>query len=784
MTPEASSIVLQNFLIEATRSAAGGSHNTSRKAAYRTGSGTRGGSIPLAEEEDASGLRSEGGVDPDVDSRADPLPSSRGDDATASHDSPSRSRRRRRTSSARRPPPPTIAEIARGAAGKDPPGRHALSEPRRVRPPPPPPPPPTAASGTSLPLLRALPSPRIQAIRSARASRSSSRRRSDAREARTAIRASTSAAEEAEELEGGAAAAPEEADPGPVGEPEADGSAPTAAVVVVAATAGAGGRRTTVPPPPPSGGGAGATPSPVAMMEQGWIEGGYFPKQRLRSEPCNMRPPIVPFRPWIRGSRARPPSRPLSGPGRRAPPAARPPATTSSSLQHNGHLGVSAPSDGNGLHDLPESTGISYLDTWMGKSNRRGRGAPPSAMAPPRSKVDRSRVDPRATSLPPPTIAKNPARALSPSAQIDGLPSFNCQVFTLRPSEGDTPESLMGMIDRLVRDAEQKHVVGDQRTTIPLMLHMSSLDASTAKGTLIGFADAIRFHQGGESSTSQAVSKIGLSLVGVANLKDPSMADEACSLNLPIFTGNDQSSASTIFDGASVKPKRKRRGGVAPLLRQRRPGVAASNASVASEETSSTISTKDEAPKDEDAAEVRIVGTGKLPPHNSVRSSTKVHKGSVRSGQLLSSDLPNQSLVVIGSVNPGGEVWSEGDVYVFGKLRGRVLAGLSGVGGSDTGVSDRDGGTVGANGHAASSDRTAIGVDEDSRGQPQGSGNANPRSPSRIFATSFDPELVCIGDRFTTVDDVAETCGLDGVGPAMVTVDETTGDLLFERIDL
>eukprot|EP01082_Thalassiosira_pseudonana_P008087 g7283.t1 g7283 contig24:275362-275619(+) len=57
----------------------------------------------------------------------------------------------------------------------------------------------------------------------------------------------------------------------------------------------------------------------------------------------------------------------------------------------------------------------------------------------------------------------------------------------------------------------------------------------------------------------------------------------------------------------------------------------------------------------------------------------------------------------------------------------------------------------------------------------------NQRS-SRIFATSFDPELVSIGNEFTTIDSV-EALGLDG-GAALVSLDEDTGELVFERIDL
>jgi len=149
-------------------------------------------------------------------------------------------------------------------------------------------------------------------------------------------------------------------------------------------------------------------------------------------------------------------------------------------------------------------------------------------------------------------------------------------------------------------------------------------------------------------------------------------------------------------------------------------------------------------------------------------------------------------LVIIGSVNPGGEVWSEGDVYVFGKLRGRVLAGLSDVGGGDSsnteGGATKDGTDDGASaktddGHNRGSNTKH----DDSQGAaaPSGAANPKPKSTSKIFATTFDPELVCIGHKFMTVDDVAQSCGLsDGVGPAMVTVDELTGELLFEKIEL
>ncbi len=54
---------------------------------------------------------------------------------------------------------------------------------------------------------------------------------------------------------------------------------------------------------------------------------------------------------------------------------------------------------------------------------------------------------------------------------------------------------------------------------------------------------------------------------------------------------------------------------------------------------------------------------------------TKFYKGTVRSGQLVSFD---GNLVIIGDVNPGGEVLATGNVVVMGSLRGMVHAGADG----------------------------------------------------------------------------------------------------------
>lgn len=54
---------------------------------------------------------------------------------------------------------------------------------------------------------------------------------------------------------------------------------------------------------------------------------------------------------------------------------------------------------------------------------------------------------------------------------------------------------------------------------------------------------------------------------------------------------------------------------------------------------------------------------------------TKFYKGTVRSGQLISFE---GNVVIIGDVNPGGEVMATGNVIVMGSLRGMIHAGADG----------------------------------------------------------------------------------------------------------
>jgi septum site-determining protein MinC len=54
----------------------------------------------------------------------------------------------------------------------------------------------------------------------------------------------------------------------------------------------------------------------------------------------------------------------------------------------------------------------------------------------------------------------------------------------------------------------------------------------------------------------------------------------------------------------------------------------------------------------------------------------KVHRGQVRSGQQVYAK--DQNLVIIGSVSAGAEVIADGNIHVYGSLRGRAIAGATG----------------------------------------------------------------------------------------------------------
>lgn len=119
----------------------------------------------------------------------------------------------------------------------------------------------------------------------------------------------------------------------------------------------------------------------------------------------------------------------------------------------------------------------------------------------------------------------------------------------------------------------------------------------------------------------------------------------------------------------------------------------------------------------------------------------KVYHGSVRSGQQVATDGPNQSLIIIGNVSSGGEVMADGNIYIFGALRGRALAGLS------------------------------QGYDNE---------EISRKHSFKIVCSTFDAELVCIGNNFTTVDSV-ENLGLNSGSGALISSDDENGSLKFVK---
>ncbi|MCC6169564.1 MAG: septum site-determining protein MinC [Caldilineaceae bacterium] len=65
----------------------------------------------------------------------------------------------------------------------------------------------------------------------------------------------------------------------------------------------------------------------------------------------------------------------------------------------------------------------------------------------------------------------------------------------------------------------------------------------------------------------------------------------------------------------------------------------------------------------------------RLPDAPPARPGHFVHRGSLRSGQILRK---TESIVIIGDVNPGAQVISSGDIMIWGRLRGVAYAGADG----------------------------------------------------------------------------------------------------------
>ena len=76
----------------------------------------------------------------------------------------------------------------------------------------------------------------------------------------------------------------------------------------------------------------------------------------------------------------------------------------------------------------------------------------------------------------------------------------------------------------------------------------------------------------------------------------------------------------------------------------------------------------------QEAVATEIKATAAIPECNLY--TDKVHRGQIRSGQQLYAK--DQNLVIIGSVSAGAEVIADGNIHVYGSLRGRAIAGAKG----------------------------------------------------------------------------------------------------------
>lgn len=78
------------------------------------------------------------------------------------------------------------------------------------------------------------------------------------------------------------------------------------------------------------------------------------------------------------------------------------------------------------------------------------------------------------------------------------------------------------------------------------------------------------------------------------------------------------------------------------------------------------------------AAEPTLSRTHSEPSAPTVTApSTFTYFGAVRSGQQIYSP-GSASIIILGNINNGGEVLSDGDIHIYGKLLGRVICGLKG----------------------------------------------------------------------------------------------------------
>ena len=92
------------------------------------------------------------------------------------------------------------------------------------------------------------------------------------------------------------------------------------------------------------------------------------------------------------------------------------------------------------------------------------------------------------------------------------------------------------------------------------------------------------------------------------------------------------------------------------------------------EKTASVAPATVEQPPEEQSFEAQVDNT--VTPVATQLYTDKIHRGQIRSGQQVYAK--EQNLVIIGSVSAGAEVIADGNIHVYGALRGRAIAGAKG----------------------------------------------------------------------------------------------------------
>ena len=337
---------------------------------------------------------------------------------------------------------------------------------------------------------------------------------------------------------------------------------------------------------------------------------------------------------------------------------------------------------------------------------------------------------------------------------------------TLRIERSDTPESISTRIEAALEDSyppstgivksmlRGKATARGARWQAPIILDLAALVPD-------GSPHYAKPQRGLLSGLVKILEKYGIRVVGVTNTPSTLEEEAVQKLGLPAFM-----SKGRVLDRQSATSKVCLEDVIEMLLTKSQQDIKEEdemlNASVTSEPSDENkfsqeapqVNADDPIDKTHTTRTETVTGTDNMekeggntddakedsePSVPIPEGGTYVYHGSVRSGQQVAAQ-QNQSLIIIGSVNSGGEVMSDRDIFVFGKLRGRALAGLASSEGDET-------------------------------------------TSARIFATSFDAELICIGDTFTTVDSVTEL-GLDRPGEAAMVTLNSSRELVFERVPL